>query len=244
MSWLEIALLVGGGLAAGIINTMAGGGSSLTVPLLVLAGVPGNQANGSNRVGIWAASASAVLSFRQSKATSIGGVSKVLLPTVLGSVVGSVAISRLTDDTFETIFGILLIPIVILTVFKPKPKLEAQPWPRWVTYVVFFGIGAYGGAFQAGVGLVLLTALTRSGYDLVTANNVKVFINLIVTSIALPVFIANGNVAWGPALVLATGFLAGGWLGAKLAIRGGERLVRAFMVAAAIFLAGKLLGFW
>lgn len=244
MSWLEVVLLVGGGLAAGIINTMAGGGSSLTVPLLVLAGVPGNQANGSNRVGILAASASAVLSFRQSKTTSLGGVSKVLLPTVLGSVVGSVGISRLTDDTFETIFGILLIPIVILTVFKPKPKLDVEPWPTWVTYAVFFGIGAYGGAFQAGVGLVLLTALTRSGYDLVTANNVKVFINLIVTSIALPVFIANGNVAWGPALVLATGFLAGGWLGAKLAIRGGERLVRIFMVAAAIFLAGKLLGLW
>ena len=244
MTWWEAILLVVGGLAAGVINTMAGGGSALTVPLLVLAGVPGNQANGSNRVGILAASASAVLSFRDSKATSLDGASKVLLPTVIGSVIGSVAISQIADDLFETVFGVLMIPIVILTVLKPKPKLEVEPWPVWMTFVVFLGIGMYGGAFQAGVGLVLLTALTRAGYDLVTANNIKVFINLVVTAIALPVFIINGDVVWGPALILAVGFLAGGWFGAKLAVKGGEQLVRIFMIAAALYLAGRLIGVW
>lgn len=244
MTWWEAILLVVGGLAAGVINTMAGGGSALTVPLLVLAGVPGNQANGSNRVGILAASASAVLSFRNSKATSLDGSSKVLLPTVIGSVIGSVAISQIADDTFETVFGVLMIPIVILTVVKPKPKLEVEPWPAWVTFAVFLGIGMYGGAFQAGVGLVLLTALTRAGYDLVTANNIKVFINLVVTAIALPVFIINGDVVWGPALILAAGFLAGGWFGAKLAVKGGEQLVRIFMIVAALYLAGSLIGVW
>ncbi|MEQ8436845.1 MAG: TSUP family transporter [Ilumatobacter fluminis] len=244
MTWWEAILLVVGGLAAGVINTMAGGGSALTVPLLVLAGVPGNQANGSNRVGILAASASAVLSFRSSKATSLDGSSKVLLPTVIGSVIGSVAISQIADDTFETVFGVLMIPIVILTVVKPKPKLEVEPWPAWVTFAVFLGIGMYGGAFQAGVGLVLLTALTRAGYDLVTANNIKVFINLVVTAIALPVFIINGDVVWGPALILAAGFLAGGWFGAKLAVKGGEQLVRIFMIVAALYLAGSLIGVW
>ena len=244
MTWWEAILLVVGGLAAGVINTMAGGGSALTVPLLVLAGVPGNQANGSNRVGILAASASAVLSFRSSKATSLDGSSKVLLPTVIGSGIGSVAISQIADDTFETVFGVLMIPIVILTVLKPKPKLEVEPWPAWVTFAVFLGIGMYGGAFQAGVGLVLLTALTRAGYDLVTANNIKVFINLVVTAIALPVFIINGDVVWGPALILAAGFLAGGWFGAKLAVKGGEQLVRIFMIVAALYLAGSLIGVW
>ena len=109
---------------------------------------------------------------------------------------------------------------------------------------VFTGIGVYGGAFQAGVGLVLLAALTRAGYDLVAANNVKVLVNLVVTVFALPVFIVQGNVVWGPALVLAAGFMAGGWFGAKLAVRGGEQLVRVFMVVAALFLAGRLLGLW
>jgi hypothetical protein len=244
MTWWEALLLVGGGLVAGIINTMAGGGSALTVPLLVLAGVPGNQANGSNRVGILTSSAAAVLSFRHSKATDISGVGKVLVPTVIGSIVGSYTVSRLADDTFETVFGLLMIPIVLLTVFKPKPKLDATPWPKWATVVVFAGIGLYGGAFQAGVGLVLLAALTRAGYDLVTANNVKVLVNLVVVVFALPVFIIQGNVVWAPALVLAAGFMVGGWFGAKLAVKGGEQLVRVFMVVAALFLAGRLLGLW
>jgi uncharacterized membrane protein YfcA len=244
MVWWEALLLVVGGLAAGVINTMAGGGSALTVPLLVLAGVPGNQANGSNRVGIFAASAAAVLSFRRTGATSIAGARNVLIPTVIGSVVGSFTVSKIADDTFETVFGLLMIPIVILTVMKPKVKTDVRPWPAWVTALVFTLIGLYGGAFQAGVGLVLLAALTRAGYDLVTANNIKVFVNLIVVSIALPIFILNGDVVWGPALVLAFGFMVGGWFGAKLAVRGGERLVRIFMVGASIFLAGKLLGLW
>lgn len=244
MTIWEALLLVVGGLAAGVINTMAGGGSALTVPLLVLAGVPGNQANGSNRVGVLSASGAAVASFRRSGVDGLTGAAPVLAPTVVGSLIGSFGISQLADETFETIFGYLLIPIIILTIFKPKPAEGAEPWSLLVTMAVFFCIGLYGGAFQAGVGLVMLAALTRAGFDLVTANSVKVLINLIVTVIALPVFILQGNVVWAPALVLAAGFLAGGWFGAKLAVKGGEKLVRIFMVGAALYLAGRLIGLW
>lgn len=244
MTWWEAVLLLGGGLAAGVINTMAGGGSALTVPLLVLAGVPGNQANGSNRVGVLAASASAVAAFRKAGVDGVKGAAPVLGPAVVGSLVGSFGISQIADETFETIFGFLLIPIIILTIFKPKPKEGAEPWSAPVTAGVFLCIGMYGGAFQAGVGLVMLAALTRAGFDLVTANSVKVMVNLIVTMIALPVFVLQGNVVWAPALVLAAGFLAGGWFGAKLAVRGGEKVVRVFMVGAALFLAGRLIGLW
>ncbi len=244
MTLFEALLLIGGGFAAGVVNTMAGGGSALTVPLLVLAGVPGNQANGSNRVGVLAASAAAVLSFRRSGVDGLKGAAPILLPTVAGSLIGSFGISQIADDTFETIFGLLLIPIIILTIFKPKPAIGAEPWPVWLTVGVFFGIGMYGGAFQAGVGLVLLAALTRAGYDLVRANSVKVIINLTVTCIALPVFILEGKVDWIPAAILAAGFMVGGWSGAKLAVTGGEKVVRIFMVAAALFLAARLLGLW
>ncbi len=244
MTWWEAVLLLGGGLAAGVINTMAGGGSALTVPLLVLAGVPGNQANGSNRVGVLAASASAVAAFRKAGVDGVKGAAPVLGPAVVGSLVGSFGISQIADETFETIFGFLLIPIIVLTIFKPKPKEGAEPWSAPVTAGVFLCIGMYGGAFQAGVGLVMLAALTRAGFDLVTANSVKVMVNLIVTMIALPVFVLQGNVVWAPALVLAAGFLAGGWFGAKLAVRGGEKVVRVFMVGAALFLAGRLIGLW
>ena len=244
MTIWEAVLLVVGGVAAGVINTMAGGGSALTVPLLVLAGVPGNQANGSNRVGILAASGSAVAGFRSSGVDGLKGSAPILVPAVVGSLVGSFGISQLADDTFETVFGVLLVPIVLLTIFKPKPKAGTEPWSTPVTVIVFFLIGCYGGAFQAGVGLVLLIALTRSGLDLVAGNSVKVMINLLVTCFALPVFILQGNVVWAPALVLAAGFLVGGWVGAKWAVRGGERIVRVFMVGAALSLSGRLIGIW
>ncbi|MGA9276548.1 sulfite exporter TauE/SafE family protein, partial [Ilumatobacter sp.] len=128
MTFWEVLLLVGGGLAAGVINTMAGGGSALTVPLLVLAGVPGNQANGSNRVGVLAASGAAVAAFRQEGIDGLKGSRAILVPTVVGSLVGSFGISQVADETFETIFGYLLIPIIFLTIFKPKPAVGAVPW--------------------------------------------------------------------------------------------------------------------
>lgn len=242
MTWWQALLLVFGGTFAGIINSVAGGGSTLTVPLLVLAGVPGNSANGSNRVGVLTSNFAAATSFRRLGFDGLAPAIPILLPIVAGSLVGSLAISRLTDETFETVFGLLMIPLIIFSIRKPQFKENAATWSRPVTIVVFFLIGIYGGAVQAGVGLVLLAALTRAGFDLVMANSIKVIVTFTVTCIALPVFIWNGQIAWIPALILALGFTAGGWLGAHVAVRGGERLIRAVMVLASIALAAKLLG--
>jgi uncharacterized membrane protein YfcA len=244
VTWWEAALLVVGGVFAGGINAVAGGGSTLTVPLLVLAGVPGNSANGSNRVGILTSNAAAAASFQRLGVQGLAHAAPILVPVLVGSLVGSVAISRLTDETFETVFGLLMVPLIILSVRKPKVQTDRAPWSRWVVVVVFFAIGVYGGAIQAGVGLVLLAALTRAGFDLVTANNIKVVVTFAVTLVALPVFIVQGQIEWVPALVLAAGFTVGGWLGAHVAVRGGERVIRVVMVVAALVLAGGLLGLY
>lgn len=244
MEWWEALLLVVGGAAAGVINAVAGGGSTLTVPLLVLAGVPGNDANGSNRVGILTSNAAAATAFRRLGVRGLSRSLPVLAPIVVGSLVGGFAITQLTDDAFERIFGLLMLPIIVLAIRQPEPRLVVRPWPVPVTVGVFFAVGLYGGAVQAGVGLVMLAALTRAGYDLVTANNVKVVANLTLTAVVLPVFIVQGNVRWLPALILAAGLTAGGWIGAHAAVRGGERFIRAGMVVAAVLLAGKLLGLY
>ena len=244
MTAFEAVLLVVGGVTAGVVNSMAGGGSALTVPLLVLAGVPGNQANGSNRLGVLTSNAAAFASFRSQGIDGLKGSAPVLGPAVVGSLIGAAAISQVADETFETIFGYLLVPIILLTIFKPKPAEGTEPWSTPVTAGVFLCVGLYAGAFQAGVGLVMLAALTRAGYDLVRANSVKVLVNLVVTMFALPVFISRGNVVWVPAIILAIGFTVGGWVGARVAVTGGEKVVRVFMIAAALFLAGRLIGLW
>jgi len=245
LSSTDIVILLAGGIFAGIINAMAGGGSMLTVPLLVLAGVPGGAANGSNRVGILTSNISAFVSFRrEGKTVQLNELSAIIAPAIAGSLVGAFGISQLTDETFETVFGLLMIPLIILTINKPKPNLDAQPWPLATTIGVFFLIGIYAGAIQAGVGLVLLAALSRSGLDLITANVVKVVFTIFATLIALPVFIIQGNVRWGPAIVLAIGLSLGGWVGAKFAVRGGEKPIRIVMTIAAIALALNLLDFW
>ena len=87
---------------------------------------------------------------------------------------------------------------------------------------------------------MLLAALTRAGFDLVVANSMKVIVIFVLTASALPVFITQGDIRWLPALILAVGFAAGGWLGAHAAVKGGERFIRVVMVVASVALAAKL----
>ena len=246
MSLTDVLILAFGGLAAGVINTMAGGGSTITVPLLVFAGVPGTYANGSNRVGILPACLAAVLSFRRLGVSGFRDSRVIFLPVIFGSLVGSVLINQLGDDQFERLFAFLVIPIVILTLMpqKSKPKERESSWSSPTMILIFFVVGIYGGAIQAGVGLLMVLTLSRSGFDLVTANSIKVMINAFVTVVALPVFIFSGKISWGPALVLAAGLTAGGWIGAKWTVEGGERVVRWVMVFAALGLSGKLVGLY
>ena len=244
MALSEVLLLAFGGLAAGVINTMAGGGSTITVPLLVFAGVPGTYANGSNRVGILPACLAAVLSFRRLGVSGFRDARIIFLPVLFGSLAGSLLINKLGDDQFERLFAFLVIPIVILTLMPPTPKESKSSWGRSTMILIFFVVGVYGGAIQAGVGLVIVLALSRSGFDLVTANSIKVMINAFVTVVALPVFIFSGKISWGPALVLAAGLTVGGWIGAKWTVEGGEQVVRWLMVIAALGLSGKLVGLY
>jgi uncharacterized membrane protein YfcA len=242
----QIALLVGGGLVAGIVNTLAGGGSLLTVPLLVLLGLPGGLANGSNRVGIAAQSLISVFSFRALGFREFRSSLSVLAPLLTGSAAGALLVSELPDEVFERAFGVVMLLLLVPTFFR-RPKIAAdgagpRPWSRTTSSIAFFAIGAYGGAFQAGVGLLLLLGLARAGFDLVRANVVKVIVVAALTAVALPVFIAKGQVAWLPAGFLAVGFSAGGALGAQLAVRGGERLIRPVVAAAVVVLATKMLG--
>ena len=245
MELIDAALVVGAGLVAGIVNAMAGGGSLLTVALLnVFVGLPGLVANGTNRVGVLVQNASSVASYRKEGVRGFRRAVPVIVPVIAGSLLGSLLVSSVTDETFERIFGILMVPLLFLSLRSPKNVGSQINWHPLTSAVVFFGIGLYGGAFQAGVGLLIVVALSRSGLDLVNANAVKVVVILVLTTIAVPVFVIRGQVDWGFAAVLAIGFAAGGWIGARVAVRGGERIIKPVLIGAVVALAGRMIGLY
>lgn len=245
MTPTEASLLIGGGLLAGIVNTLAGGGSMLTVPLLVMLGLPGTLANGTNRVGILIQNGVASWGFWTQGVGDLRGSVPVILPVAAGALLGAVFASRLSDVMFERAFGVIML-LLLIPILRGVSRPRAAPstdHPRWLRALVFIGIGFYGGAFQAGVGLLLMAALSFGGIDLVRANSIKVMVNFCFTLLAVPIFIAAGQVSWPEALVLSIGFAAGGALGARLTVKGGERLIRPVFGLAVIALAGRMFGF-
>lgn len=244
MSVTEACLIFVGGLVAGVINAMAGGGSLLTVPLLGLGGVEGLLANGTNRVSVLMQTTGAGIGYWKRGLKIQKSMVPILVPALAGGLVGAIVVSGLDDEVFKRAFGLLMIPLVVLAVFKPKPTTSPEPWPTWLSALVFFGIGVYAGAIQAGVGLILLLVLSRAGYDLVNANVVKVYVVIGVSIIALTIFISKGQVRWLPAGVLSAGSFIGGYVGSQIAVDGGEKVIKPVLVLAVLGLSGRMLGFY
>ena len=247
MDTSQLAMLVAGGFAAGVINTLAGGGSLITVGLLVFLGLPGPLANGTNRIGVLVQSLTSAWRFRAEGVSGFRRARPVLIPVLAGSLIGAYGISRVSPELFERLFGVvmllLLIPVLRSAERDSHGDATARPpWPPALRAAIFFGIGLYGGAIQAGVGIFVLFALSRAGYDLVQANSVKVILIAMLTLVAIPVFVWSGQVMWPAALALVVGAGVGGAVGVRLALRGGEQLIRPVLIAAVVALAGRMLG--
>ncbi len=244
----DAALLVAGGLVAGVANTLAGGGSLLTVPLLVMLGLPGPVANGTNRVGVLLGSAVATWRLTALGASGARGAAPLIVPSALGALLGAAGVVQLPAEWFNRIFGVLmlvlLVPTLRGTALARADDAPARPWPAPLRAVVFFLVGIYGGAFQAGVGVLMLSLLTLAGVELVRSTHIKTALNTCFTLLALPVFWLAGQIVWPEALALGAGFAAGGALGARIAIRSGARAIRPVLAVAVVALAGRMLGLY
>jgi uncharacterized membrane protein YfcA len=246
MSPLETALLIAVGLVAGFVNTLAGGGSLLTVPLLVICGLPGTVANGTNRVGVLVQGLVACWRFDAEGISELRSALPLLPPVVIGSIVGAASATQIQDQTFERIFAgimlILLIPILRARHLPPAPR--GRRWSPLTTGLVLFAIGIYGGAVQAGAGLLLLSVLNRAGFDLARANAVKIVIATALAIVSVPVFVFKQQVVWLPAAVISIGFALGALLGARFAVLGGESAIRGTLAVAVLALAGHMFGIY
>lgn len=244
MTAFEAGAIVVAGFVSGVVNTLAGGGSLLTVPLLVMIGLPGTVANGTNRVGVFVQSVVGALRFR---AEGVSGFSKsmpVLLPLLAGGTLGALAVAHLDDETFERLFGIVMLLLLVPALWPPRTASDDTARTGMnpiASAVTFFFIGLYGGSFQAGVGLFMVLALARAGHGLVMANSVKMVTIAAFTAVAVAIFIYEGQVVWAPALLLSATTALGAAVGTRIAVRGGDRVIRPAIALAVVALAGRML---
>ncbi len=244
--WAGYGLLIAAGLLAGIVNTIAGGGSFLTLPALMgICGMDAKLANGTNRIAILLSSASAAATFHRHGHLDKRLALRLAIPTLLGVPIGALLAIHLSPDAFRPIFGILFLAMAVVFMLNPKrltEKTELLPQTRHFVSPIFFCIGVYVGFIQAGMGILLLMSMSliRSG-DLVGANAVKNLIGFSVTFAAMLFYVFYGQVDWLPGLLMAAGNVVGGAWGARLAIRKGNTLVMVLLVAVMLATGVQLL---
>ncbi len=236
ISLLDIALLIGTGLVAGVINTLAGGGSNLTLPALMMMGLPADMANATNRVGVLLQCLVGVKGFNKHGKLARNDMVPILIPTLLGSGVGAILASYLPVGFLKPALLITMVSMSLIILIRPATIMpDENELPRAmagnnVAWATLFFAGIYGGFVQAGVGFVLIAVLAGSlRYDLVRTNALKMLCTGVLTALALVVFIARGQVQWVPGLVLAIGTMAGAQIGVKFAINVSPKTLKWFL---------------
>ncbi|MGW8314618.1 MAG: sulfite exporter TauE/SafE family protein [Bacteroidales bacterium] len=239
MEWYTYIIVVGVGIVAGIINTLAAGGSMLTLPVLMALGLPPNMANGTNRIAIFLQNVVGVGSFHQKKVMDFGSGFRVGIPAALGAIAGAFIAVNLNDAVMKLAIAGVMVVVFLLILVQPNRWInsheESPPVPYVWQVIIFFVIGIYGGFIQAGVGFFLLVSLVMgAGFDLVKANALKLFVILLYTPIALLIFFLNGDVHLWMGLVLAAGNMLGAWIGTSMAVKRGANFIRYFVLVAIV----------
>jgi uncharacterized membrane protein YfcA len=229
---------------AGFLNVMAGGGSLITLPILIFMGLPVAVANGTNRVAILAQNLAAVTSFRRQGYTDWRVGAAFAATTVPGAIAGAFVAIHVGEGLFRAILAAVMLLAVVGLLFPARRDAaggRVSPRGRVLAFVAFFGIGFYGGFIQASVGFLLMLVLHQVlRFDLVRTNMHKVLIILVFSVPALMVFVATGNVAWTTAIALAAGNSLGGVVATKVSVRGGEPAIRIVLGIALVVMAVRL----
>ena len=234
------------GILAGFINTIAGGGSLLTLPILIFLGLPTAVANGTNRIAIVAQCGFAVAGFKRNGVSNFKLSLLLSIPAIIGAIIGAYIAIDISDLLFKRVLAVIMLLVLGLILWNPRQEgggnSSSLGRRQLITAMtVFFFIGIYGGFIQVGVGFIIIAALTTiTKFNLVVTNSHKVFIAGIYTVFALIVFASNGKVCWEIGLCLAAGMGLGGWIGSHWAVAKGERWIRVVLAISVVAMVIKL----
>lgn len=221
----EICISIIGGFIAGCINTLAGNGSAITLSIFTeILGLPGNIANGTNRIGVLAQGFTTNLAFLQNKKLDIARSKLIISLVFIGAILGVFTAIRVTSEQFMIVFKVLIVLIFFVVLIKPKRWLIASQLDHTLSPIIaiplFLAIGFYGGFIQMGMGVVFLAAMVLiAKYNIIEANAVKAFVVFLYTIVVLAIFQYKGLIDWRLGSIVAIGQAIGGYLTAQFASR-------------------------
>ncbi len=228
----QAGLLITVGIIGGFLNVLAGGGSLVTVPVMVFLGLPGPVANGTNRIAILAQNLAAIVAFSRRGFKDFKLSLSLAACAVPGAAAGALLGTHLDGVWFNRALALVMVGVMLIMHFDrgstERPE-NYQPTKRQLIngHLLMVGAGFWGGFIQIGVGFILMPILNRAmGLDLVRTNMHKVFIVATYTIVALAVFASQVELMWMVGIALALGNSIGGYLGAHFSVTKGEKLIR------------------
>jgi len=242
----QIPLIILLGFGSAFLNTVGGGGSLFTVPILTFMGVPITMANATARVAIFAQNLTAVGGFRSKKVELPLRYSLYLgLVSLVGGFIGSMLASTIDDKIFGRIFVVVMLVSIALVIFNPfRSTLHGENMSRkrqTIGIICFFFVGLYGGFVQAGIGFLVIGILSLvNNFNLVKINYIKVFVAIVYTGVSVAVFAWEGKIIWQTSLILAIGHALGGWYASRWSVDKGEVWIKRVMIVSVLGMAIKL----
>ena len=242
-----LLLVLSVGSISGFLNTVAGGGSLITLPILItVIGLPSNIANATNRVAIVFQNLSAVKGFHNKGISAYPYSLYLGIAAVPGAILGAMLAIDIRTELFNKLLAIVMVAIVLTTIFQRKTKVtnkleQLNFKEQLIGVIIFFFVGIYGGFLQAGVGFLIITILTTlNNFSLVKTNSAKVFTVMIYTLAAVIIFAIKGKINWTYGLTLAAGNTIGAWIASHWSVDKGDIWVKRFITVTVIALAIKL----
>lgn len=250
MDVLTGVALAASAFAAGAVNAVAGGGSLISFPALLAAGYPSKTANVTNTVALWPGYLGGVVGYRAELSGQGARAKRALLPAILGAIAGSAILLATPESAFDAIVPFLIVfACLLLAAQKPLAQFAQRhrigargddDFP-WTAHLAIFAMAIYGAYFGAGLGIMMLAALSILLPDaLHRSNALKGLQSFVINAVAVVYFAMFGPVEWLPCLVMASGSLTGGYYGVGFAKRLSPRWLKVAVVSYGLVVAAVL----
>ncbi|MDJ0832859.1 MAG: sulfite exporter TauE/SafE family protein [Gammaproteobacteria bacterium] len=242
---LDLLLLFVAGVAGGMLNSLAGGGSFITFPALLMAGIPPISANATNTFASCSGYISGTYAFRQDLIAAKAQLPRFILISLVGGIIGAWLLLQTPEALFREAIPWLLLFATLLFIYGARLNnalsslasrhRHASAVGRSMLVLLLLAVCIYGGFFNAGLGIIILSYLALSGQtNINTMNGLKLLVSTCVSLIAIALFIYDGVIAWYQGSIVLVGTLVGGYLAAHYSRQLPQSIVRQFVIIASI----------